>query len=171
MLVGSGQGWQVVQTCCSPLWWADVWCWPAIGAMRNVSPLTLVELSHASQSAQVCTANPHRVGTFTALPKLSVWQVSQRVQERSFVYESLMSYLILMLRHWNPPCSTPNAPQLLLYAVTLLISFLRWGDKWYWDSTSHWMNWWLSGLHVHTSGVAHSCFCSWVDICKCTFVW
>ena len=41
-------------------------------AMINVSPLTQVELSHASQSVQVCTANPSLVGTFTCFTKVSV---------------------------------------------------------------------------------------------------
>ena len=126
-----------------------------LGAMRNISPLTLVELSHASQSAQVCTANPHLVGTFTCFTKV-VCTTSVSKSDLLSVYEILISYLNLLLRHWISPCSTPNAAWLLLYAVTLPLSFLRWVDKWYWDCTSHWMNWWLSILHMHTIVVWHT---------------
>ena len=57
--------------------------------------------------------------------------LKERKSDPLSIYESLISYLILLLRHWIPPCSTPNAALLLLNAVTVPLSFLRWGDKWY----------------------------------------
>ena len=62
MLASSGQGWHVVQTCCSPLWWAGALCWPVLVPQEVcISGLLLGHWRHSELHSSVQVT--HEAGT------------------------------------------------------------------------------------------------------------